>query len=92
MGNETSKHVTIQQQYLDNYGNTYYDDIFRIKLERMKIKELIMIESLFRCDSSGEITKIINLQPDCSLFVKSFMELDQSNLISIFAFDGRVVT
>jgi len=58
----------------------------------MKLKELILVESLFRLDSSGEIIRIIDLQPDCSLFVKSFMELDQSNLIQIFSFDGRVVT
>jgi hypothetical protein len=35
LGNETSHRVTIQQQYLDHNDNTYYNDIFEIKLEKM---------------------------------------------------------
>lgn len=81
MGVQTSHSVTIQQQYLDNFGNTYYDDIFRLELHKMRLKELILIESLFRLETSGDIIRVINLQPDCNLFVKSYLELDQSNLI-----------
>jgi len=31
------------------------------------------------------------MQPDLSIYFKSFMELDKANLVSIFAFDSRVV-
>lgn len=92
LGADSSQSVTIQQQYLDAFGNTYYDDIFSLNLSKMKLKELILVESIFRLDSSGEIMKIIDLQPDCQLFVKSFMELEQGNLVQIFSFDGRVTT
>lgn len=70
------KTVIIQEQHLDKSGNTYYDEIFRINLELMGLRELILVQSLFFLETSGEIMELIELQPNNSLFFKSFMELD----------------
>lgn len=83
--------VMIQQQHLDNNGNTYYDEIFRLSMEEMDLVEIILVQSIFLLDSSNEILELIDLQPNRTLFFKSFMELDLANLIQILSFESRVV-
>ena len=47
----------------------------------MELKQLILIESLFKLGSATEIIELIDIQPNNSLFFKSFMELDKMNMI-----------
>lgn len=76
---------------MDSNGNTYYDEIFRINMEEMDLVEIILVQSIFLLDSSNEILELIDLQPNRTLFFKSFMELDLANLIQILSFESRVV-
>lgn len=92
MNSDGFKEVTIQQQHLDYFGNTYYDEIFKIKLEKMELKELILVESLFKLDSTTEIIELIDIQPSNKLFFTSYMELDKMNMIMLLCFDGRIVS
>lgn len=73
--------VKIQEQQQDQFGNTYYDDIYEVNIDEMSLRELMVIQSVFMCDSAMEVVKIIKLQPNPQLFQRSFMELDQSNMI-----------
>ena len=57
----------------------------------MGLRELILVQSLFFLETSSEIMDLIELQPNNQLFFKSFMELDQANLIQILSFESRVV-
>ena len=55
----------------------------------MSLIEVILIQSIFACKTQLDIIKLIQLQPDPSLFFKSFMELDNANMVSILSFDSR---
>lgn len=57
----------------------------------MSLRELMVINSIFMCDSAIEVKNLIEKQPSGQLFQKSFMELDQSNIIQILSFDSRIV-
>lgn len=83
--------VKIQEQQLDNYGNTYYDEIYSVNMDEMSLSQLIVIQSLFMSDSAMDVIELIKMQPDPMLFFKSYMELDQSNMIQIFSFDSRII-
>lgn len=61
MTKEGFKEITIQQQHLDFFGNTYYDILFNIRLEKMQLMELILIESLFKLSSTNEILELIDI-------------------------------
>lgn len=66
-----------------------FDDIYKIKLNTMKLHDLMLIYGLFGFDSVADILKLINLQPNKNLFFMPFMELDHSSLIQILSFESR---
>jgi cytidylate kinase len=68
--------VKILMQQMDQDGNTYYDNIYQVNIDEMDIRELMVIQSIFMCDSALEIVQLIKLQPNAELFQRSFMELD----------------
>lgn len=43
--------VKVQEQQYDNYGNTYYDDIYNVHIDEMTLRELMVIQSIFMCDT-----------------------------------------
>lgn len=57
----------------------------------MSLIELILFQSIFACKYQQLIVKLIDLQPEPSLFFKSFMELDIANMVSILSFDSRCI-
>ena len=46
----------------------------------MTLKDLILVQSVFQCETANEILELINLQPNHRIFYSSFMELDFANL------------
>jgi len=86
-----NRKVKIQEQQTDTEANTYYDDIYQVNIDEMTLRELMVVYSIFTCDSAIDIVDLIELQPNPKLFQKSFMELDQSNMIQIMAFDSRII-
>jgi len=57
----------------------------------MTLIEVILIQSIFACKSQQNIIDLIELQPEPSIFFKSFMELDIANMVSILSFDSRCI-
>lgn len=57
----------------------------------MTLIETIFIQGIFACKTMPDIIKLIFLQPDPSLFFKSFIELDNANMVSLLSFDSRCV-
>lgn len=57
----------------------------------MTLIELILTQSIFSCKSLAHIYNLIELQPEPSLFFKSYLELDLANMVSILSFDGRCI-
>jgi len=60
-------------------------------MDEMSMKELILIQSVFMCKSTQAIIELINIQPGPDIFFKSFMELDQANMVQIMAFDSPMI-
>jgi len=60
--------VKILMQQMDQDGNTYYDNIYQVNIDEMDIRELMVIQSIFMCDSALEIVQLIKLQPNAELF------------------------
>ena len=88
---ETDRIVMIQEQYIDQDGDTLYDDIYQLIISEMSLRDLLLIQSIFKCKTQNEIVQLIELQPDANLFFKSFLELNIQNLVSILAFDSRCI-
>lgn len=57
----------------------------------MEFHQLLFVLSMFSLESFNDISHMLDLQPDPSLFFKSFAELDHSNLMQIFSFEGRII-
>ena len=58
---ESERLVQIQEQYLDHNGDTFYDDIYQLSLAEMSLRELILIQSIFKCKTQHEIVQLIEL-------------------------------
>lgn len=57
----------------------------------MNLHDLMFVFGLFMLDSVTDILNLINLQPTKKLFFRSYMEMDNSNLIQILSFESRFV-
>ena len=62
------KIVTIKEQQMDSKQNTYYDEVYDVKIGEMNLRELMVIQSIFMCEGALEIVKLIKLQPNPRLF------------------------
>jgi hypothetical protein len=85
--------ISIEQEYkiLGNNGEllTRFDEIYKIKIHRLNIRELIMMKSLLFTESNQEIIKVVRLQPNQNFFYKTCLELDCLNLVSLLSFDTQ---
>ena len=63
-----NRQVKIQEQQMDYHGNTYYDDIYAVNIDEMSLRELMVINSIFMCDSAVDVQNLIQLQPNGELF------------------------
>ena len=58
-------------------------------VHEIDIRELLLLYSIYRCGNIADMVCFVRDQPDTSIFYKSFLELDLSNMVSILAFDSR---
>lgn len=63
--------------------------IYSIKLFTPTLRELLLFQSLYLAKTQIEIIDLVNDQPKPSLFYKTFLELDGTNMASILSFDSR---
>lgn len=70
-------------------NETFYDTVYNIKIEEPTLRELLILQSLYVCQSQSEIVELIKLQPNPKLFFKTLLELDGSNMTSILASDSK---
>ena len=60
-------------------------------MEETTLRELVFVQSVFKSNNVFHLIDLIKLQPNMTTFFKCFMELDKANLVTIFAFDSRIV-
>jgi hypothetical protein len=52
-----------------------------MKIDEMTVKEMNIIQSIFYCENVNEIIELIKLQPNMDTFFKSFLELNNANMV-----------
>ena len=57
----TNRVLSIKQQQLDMEGNCYLDDVYSVNFEKMTLREAIVMQSIFRCETVVEISNIISI-------------------------------
>ena len=87
------RHICIDQEFVRMNSKagaeTAYENIFRLKIHVITLRELMFFQSLYVCSTQTEILRLVEAQPRPAVFFKSFLELDGTNMASILAFDSR---
>lgn len=61
--------------------------MYKIKIHESTLRELMLIQSIYNCKTSSDISSLVEMQPNPSLFFKVFLELGHKNLVSFLSFD-----
>ena len=83
-----SKIISIMQQFTAG-EETHFESIYKIKVYKPTLRELLIFNSFYVCSTQSEILQLVKLQPNPSLFYKSLLEFDCQNMVSILSFDSR---
>lgn len=81
--------ICIQEQFTDSDGNTKFEDIFKIRLHELTLRELLLIQSLYSVQKQGDISKLVNDQPTPLIFYKVSINLGIKSLTNYIAFDSK---
>jgi len=81
----------VQSQYKSRDGQTQFEDIFKIMISPLNVNELLMLQSVFHCETSNEILKLVEMQGNPKIFYSAYLELERRNMISILAFDSMSI-
>ena len=82
------REINIQQEY-EAGDQTHFQDIYGIKTFTPSLRELLLMNSIYYCQTQSQIVDIVNDQPNPTIFYKSLLELDNSNMVSMLSFDSR---
>lgn len=85
------RQICLQEQYNDIDDMTHFDDIFKIKIHEITLRELMLIQSIFACKTQSDIELLVQDQPNPTIFFKVFLELGIKSMISYLAFDSRTI-
>lgn len=88
---QEEKILKIQSQYKSKRGENRFEDIYKIKICSMNIRQLLLTQSIFHCDTSLDVLKLVGMQANPKIFYESFLELDRKNMVSILAFDSNSI-
>ena len=76
--------------YEDNEGDllkeqdsfeTKFEFIYKIKITEISLRELLMVDSIYNCQTTSDISALVQLQPTPTFFFKTFLELDNRCMI-----------
>jgi hypothetical protein len=83
--------VCLQEQYSDADGQTHFDDIFKVKVHEITLRELLLLQSIYACKTQSEIELLVRAQPNPKIFFKVFLELGFQSMVAYLAFDSRSI-
>jgi len=75
--------ISIQDQYLDKEDKTQFIDLYRVKLFSLKLRELLLLQSLFGAHGEEDVLQLIQYQPSPRLFYESFFELEMKSCVTL---------
>jgi hypothetical protein len=84
------KILEIRNQYKKQEidGQTIFESIYRLNIQQMFIRELLLLQSIFHCDNGSDILNLVKMQGNPTILYYSFLELERKNMIAILAFDS----
>jgi len=82
--------MSVQEQYQIG-EDTNFEDIYKVQISTMSLRDLLMFQSIFSCRQMSDIVNLIEHQPEPVVFYKSFLELEKQNLVSVLSFDSRSI-
>jgi len=53
------------------------------------LRELLFFQSIEKCSTQSQILDLVEQQPTPTIFLKSFFELNGSNMAAILSFDSK---
>jgi hypothetical protein len=84
--------MSIEQEWTqmrsDGTMSTHYDEIYKIKIHEVTLRELLILQSFYVSRTTSDIINLIKMQPDPRFFYKTFLELGGANFCSILSFDS----
>lgn len=83
------RQICIQHQYNDASQQTQFDDIFKIKVHEISLRELMLVQSIYAAATQSDIELLVNEQPNPTVFFKVFLELGIKCMVSYLAFDTK---
>ena len=84
------RQIWIQEQYTQE-SFTKFNDLFRIKIWEITLRELLLVQSIFVRKDVGSTFELVHDQPNPSIFLKVFLELGTRPLISYLAYDNQAI-
>lgn len=84
------RQIRVQEQYVDGSGFTKFNDLFRVRIHEITLRELLLIQSIYYGDPD-KTHQLVNDQPNPTLFLKVFLELATKPLVSYMAFDNQAI-
>jgi len=90
---DENKVISIYNEYNKNTSigdsETGYQCIYRVKINNMTLRELLILQSLYVSKTQSHIVNLIEQQPNPSVFYKSCLELYCANMVSLLNFDSN---
>jgi len=92
---QDKREVQIQQEFSRSEGKdggddeTDFEKIYNVKIWAITLRELLLFNSIYLAKTLSNIIELVTDQPNPSVFYKSFLEFDGSNMVSILSFDSR---
>lgn len=86
-----NRQIWVQEQYNDLDGNTHFQDIYKVKINEITLRELMLVQSIFACRTQSDIELLVKDQPEPTVFFKVFLELGVKSMVTYLAFDSRSI-
>lgn len=83
------RQICIQDQYDNHLQQTQFEDIYRIKIHEITLRELMLIQSLYSCKTASDVSQLVKMQPSPMIFFKVYLELGIKSMIPYLSFDAR---
>lgn len=68
--------------------SAFFHTLYKIDLFNLKLTDLLLLKSLYRCKTNNDIFNIVKAQPKPSIFYRCCLELNGSNMTQILSFNS----
>lgn len=90
---DDDREITIYQEYQRMVGTnkeTRFNKIYSLRISDVSLRELNIMQGFYIC-KDHQIHNLVQLQPNPSLFFKTFLELDLTNLTTLLSFNSSSI-